>query len=89
MIPYLGYSQLAIIGCLWLCLMLHYTWPSRGAVSPKRPTEPVPARFTRKRTSEPKPFAGFTQRPPCEGRVDSAVARYLPWRPVMNTPGRL
>jgi IS1 family transposase len=65
MMPYLVYYQLAIIGCLWLCLMLHYTWPSREAVSSKRPTEPVPARFKRKRTSEPTPFAGLTQRPPC------------------------
>jgi IS1 family transposase/transposase-like protein len=65
MIPHLVYYQLAIIGALWLCLMLHYIWPSRGTLSPKRPTEPVPARFKRNRTSEPKPFAGFTQRPPC------------------------
>jgi hypothetical protein len=65
MMPHLVYYQLAIIGCLWLCLMRHYTWPSRGVVSPKRPTEPVPARFKRNRTSEPTPFAGLTQRPPC------------------------
>jgi IS1 family transposase len=65
MIPHLVYYQLAIIGCLWLCLMLHYIWPSRRAVSPKPPTEPVPTRFKRQRTNEPQPFAGLTQRPPC------------------------
>src|SRR5919197_1374675 len=65
MIPHLVYYQLALIGCLWLCLMLHYIWPSRRAVSPKPPTEPVSTRFKRQRTNEPKPFAGLTQRPPC------------------------
>ena len=49
--------QLAVVGCLWLCLMLHYIWPNRSAVSPKQPPEPVPVRFKRNRTSEPKPFA--------------------------------
>jgi hypothetical protein len=60
MIPHLVYYQLAVVGCLWLCLMLHYVWPSRSAVSPQQPTEPVPARFKRQRTSEPRPFAGLT-----------------------------
>jgi hypothetical protein len=40
MIPPLVYSQLAVVGCPWLCLMLHYVWPSQGVVSPKLPTEP-------------------------------------------------
>jgi IS1 family transposase len=65
MIPHLVYYQLAIIACLWLCFMLHCIWPSRRPVAPQLPMEPVPARFKRQRTSEPKPFAGFTQRPPC------------------------
>ena len=65
MIPHLVYYQLVVVGCLWLCLMLHYVWPSRTTVRPQQPTEPIPARFKRKPTSEPKPFAGFTQRPPC------------------------
>jgi hypothetical protein len=65
MIPHHVYYQLAVIGFLWLCIMLHYAWPSRSAVSPQLPTEPVPTKFKRKRTSEPKPFEGLTQRPPC------------------------
>ena len=65
MIPHHVYYQLAAIGFLWLCIMLHYTWPSRSAVSPKLLTEPVPTKFKRKRTNEPKPFEGLTQRPPC------------------------
>jgi hypothetical protein len=65
MIPYQVYYQLAILGLLWLCIMLHYVWPSRSAVSPPLSTAPMPPRFTRKRMTEPKPFAGLTQRPRC------------------------
>jgi hypothetical protein len=32
MIPHHVYYQLAIVGFLWLCLMLHYIWPSRDTV---------------------------------------------------------
>jgi IS1 family transposase len=65
MIPHHVYYQLTVIGLLWLCIMLHYTWPSRSAVSPKLPTESVATKLKRKRTSEPTPFAGLIQRPPC------------------------
>jgi hypothetical protein len=63
MIPHHVYYQLAVIGFLWLCIMLHYTWPSRSAGSPQLPTESVPTKLKRTRTSEPKPFEGLTQRP--------------------------
>ena len=65
MIPHHVYYQLAIVGLLWLCVMLHYIWPSRGAVSPQPPVQPVPPPLTRKRSNEPKPFVGLTQRPSC------------------------
>src|SRR5262245_47097009 len=65
MMPHHVYYQLAVIGFLWLCIMLHYTWPSRSAVSLKLPTASVPTKLKRKRPSEPKPFEGLTQRPPC------------------------
>jgi hypothetical protein len=41
MIPPHIYYQLTIVGLLWLCIMLHYVWPSRGAVSPQPPAAPV------------------------------------------------
>jgi hypothetical protein len=51
MIPHHVYYQLAVIGFLWLCIMLHYTWPSRSAVSPTLPTEPrVAKKLMRPRT---------------------------------------
>jgi hypothetical protein len=33
MIPHHIYYQLASLGLLWLCIILHYLWPSRGAWS--------------------------------------------------------
>src|SRR5262245_2581759 len=57
--------RLVILGLLWFCIMLHYLWPSRGALSSQPPTEPVPPQLNRKRSNAPKPFAGLTHRPPC------------------------
>ncbi len=65
MIPHHIYYQLAIVGLLWLCVMLHYIWPSRGAVAPQPLVEPVPPQCKRKRSNEPTPFVGLTQRPHC------------------------
>jgi hypothetical protein len=41
MIPHHVYYQLTVIGLLWLCIMLHYTWPSRSAVSPNPTLTPT------------------------------------------------
>ena len=66
MIPPLFFYQLAILGLLWLCVMLHLAWPSRGPVSSRWPVEPeTPVKSRRKRSNEPKPFVGLTHKPPC------------------------
>src|SRR5712691_11783268 len=65
MIPHHVYYQLAILGLLWLCVILHYFWPSRSALSPQPPAEPVPPTGKRQRADGPKPFEGLTQKPPC------------------------
>src|SRR5438876_464207 len=65
MIPHHVYYQLAVVGLLWLCVMLHYVWSSRVAVSLQPPAEPVPSKFKRKPSNEPKPFEGLTQKPQC------------------------
>src|SRR3989441_3627521 len=62
--------------------MLHYPWPSRGAVSPQLPTESVPTKFKRTRTSEPTPFEGLTQRPPC------AACEHDAYHPKPSAPRR-
>ena len=41
MIPLYVYDQLAIVGLLWLYVMLHYVWPSRGTVAPPPPVQPA------------------------------------------------
>ena len=45
MIPHLFYYQLVVPGLLWLCILLHAVWPSRGAVSPQRPADLSPSRL--------------------------------------------
>jgi hypothetical protein len=65
MIPPHVYYQLAILGGLWLCIMLHSDWPSRSPLAHHKPTEPVPCTFKRNRSNEPTPFEGLPQRPHC------------------------
>jgi transposase-like protein/IS1 family transposase len=48
---------------LWLCLMLPHLWPSPPSVAHKIPTQSIESK--RKRSREPKPFAGLTQKPHC------------------------
>jgi len=63
MIPQQFFYQLAVLGLLWLFVMLHYAWPSRCMASPHKPAKPIMP--LRKRSSDPKPFPGLTRTPPC------------------------
>ena len=63
MLPHLIYYQLVILVLLWLCVMLPHLWPSPPGGAPKTPTPPIKPK--RKRSSEPKAFAGLTQKPHC------------------------
>src|SRR5215510_4448102 len=65
MMPYLFYDQLAVLGLLWLCILLHAVWSNRGAVSPLRPVDPEPIMPQRQGSHKPKPFLGLTHKPPC------------------------
>src|SRR5262249_50425662 len=85
MIPHLFYYQLVILGLLWLCVMLHLTWPSRAAVSPQKPVEPEPIKPKRKHSIESKPFEGLTQKPPCALCAHEA-AHPTPSSPVRPDP---
>ena len=60
MVSHLFYYQLALFVLVWLFVMLHVT----GA-KPSLPAPPMPAKPKRKRSTEPTPFAGLTQRPHC------------------------
>jgi IS1 family transposase len=63
MIPHHVYYQLVILVLLWLCLMLPHLWPRPPGVAHKIPTQSIKSK--RKRSREPKPFAGLTHKPHC------------------------
>jgi len=63
MVSHLLFYQLTLIALVWLCVILHWAWPSDALTCPPppEPTPPVP-----KRHREPNPFAGLTTKPPCD-----------------------
>jgi len=63
MVPTLFFYQLGLVALGCVFLMLCWLWPN-DAASPHQPiVPPTPSRRTR--STEPKPFAGLTQRPLC------------------------
>ena len=72
MVSHLFYYQLALIALVWLCLMLHWAWPSDPAPCPL-PPEPMPP--VPKRPRERRPFAGLTTKPPCDACVHASDLR--------------
>src|SRR5262245_29281488 len=66
MMPPLFFYQLAILGLLWLWVLLHLAWPSRGPVSSRWSVEPeTPVKSRRQCSQEPTPFGDLTHKPPC------------------------
>src|SRR6266404_8537359 len=64
MVSYLFYYQLVLIALLWLCVMLHWRWPSDPTtVYPMTPEPPGPRP---KRHRESTPFTGLTTKPHCD-----------------------
>jgi IS1 family transposase len=84
MVSHLFFYQLTLIALVWLCLMLHWAWPSdSAAVCPTTPEPPGPRP---KRHREPTPFAGLTQKPHC----DACEHRGAPYpQPPLSPPPRL
>ena len=82
MMPHHVAYQLAMMGRLGLCVLLHSVWPSRGAGPPGLPP------LQRKRSPEPQPVGGLTQRPP--GALGDHAANHreppLPSRPAPLAP---
>src|SRR5713101_7297231 len=63
MVSPLFFYQLVLVALVWLCVMLHWAWPSDpAAVCPTTPEPPGPLP---KHNREPTPFAGLTCKPPC------------------------
>jgi hypothetical protein len=63
MVSPLFFYQLVLVALVWLCIMLHWAWPSDPATACPTTREPTPPRPKRKQ--EPTPFAGLTTKPPC------------------------
>src|SRR5215813_5535425 len=58
------FYQLLLLGLLWLFMMLHVMWPSDRPVPVPRLPQPGPP--PRKRSKEPKPFAGLPRQSHCD-----------------------
>jgi hypothetical protein len=63
MIPPHFYDQLVGLGLLWLFVMLHLAWPSRGVTTQTKPAKPITPR--RQRSTDPQPFPGLIHKPHC------------------------
>jgi transposase-like protein len=89
MIPPLFFYQLAFLGLLWLCVLLHLAWPSRDPVSSRWSVEPeTPVKSRRKRSKEPTPFVGLTHKPPC-ALCEHETSHPTPPPPVRPAPRSL
>jgi IS1 family transposase len=80
MVSPLFFYQLGFLALLWLCIMLHYRWPSARAAHRQSPSQP--ASPPHKRSREPTPFAGLTHKPLCDA-CEQAVE---PRPPAPNAP---
>jgi hypothetical protein len=90
MVSHLFFYQLALLGLLWLCCMLHYAWPSDHAADLQRLPQPLPP--PRKPPHVPKPFPGLTHRPHCDACEHATTSRpqapCAPPPPIVSTRGR-
>src|SRR5215813_7579808 len=73
MVSHLFYYQLVLIALVWLCVMLHWAWPSAPVtVYPMIPEPPDPRP---KHHREPTPFAGLTTKPHCDAWAHASDLR--------------
>src|SRR5215831_18809091 len=73
MVSHLFFYQLVLVALVWLCLMLHWVWPSDPSLASPTILPPPPPR--RKRRHEAQPFAGLTRKPPCDACEHSPAPR--------------
>src|SRR5713101_3228878 len=82
MVPDLFFYQLVLVALVWVCLMLHWVWPSDCATAHPTPPQPTPPR--RQHSREPKPFAGLTRKPHCDACEHATAPR--PQAPAAPPP---
>src|SRR3989442_2038424 len=89
MVSHLFFYQLVLVALVWLCVMLHWAWPSDPAACPTTldPTPPRP-----KRNRAPKPFEGLIKKPHCDacehGTAPRPQAPSTPPPRIVLTRGR-
>jgi IS1 family transposase len=90
MVSHLFFYQLVLVALVWLCIMLHWVWPSDSVAACLTTLEPLPPR--RKRSREPQPFVGLTTKPPCDACADASDSHpHAPSAPpprIVMTRGR-
>src|SRR6266702_4610304 len=89
MVSHLFFYQLMVLGLLWLCVMLHYDWPTACTGGDQKPSKPLPPPC--KRSSDPKPFPGLTRKPccaACEQAAQEPAAPPPPAPPPLITSSR-
>ena len=96
MVSHFCFYPLRLLVLVWLFLMLHYAWPSARSLERQQP--PTRGQPRRQRSTEPEPFAGLIQKPPCALCEHAATHPKLPARchpprascpsaaPVRSTP---
>jgi len=82
MVSHLFFYQLTLIALIWLCVMLHWAWPSDSVAACPSTLNPTPPRPKRHRA--PKPFAGFIKKPHCDACEHATTPR--PQAPVAPPP---
>ena len=73
MVSALFFYQLVLVALVWLCVMLHWAWPSDPATV--CPTTPEPSGPRPKRQREPTPCAGLTTKPHCDACEHGSAPR--------------
>jgi hypothetical protein len=77
--------QFVLFALIWLFIILHLMPPKRPVTAPAAPADPEPMKPKRHRSSEPKPFEGLTQKPPC-ALCERDIASPKPLPPVPPDP---
>src|SRR5713101_3730107 len=73
MVSHLFFSQLVLLGLLWLCCMLHYAWPSGHAADLQRLPQPLPP--PPKPPPVPQPLPGLPRKPYCDACEPATASR--------------
>jgi hypothetical protein len=73
MVSHLFFYQLVLVALVWLCVMLHWAWPSDPAAVCPTTLEPIP--LPPKRPPKPKPFEGLTTKPHCDACASGSAPR--------------